>query len=102
MFSIAKNTYLQSHGFLNAVTKTRDVTSTMYINYSAEDYSLNGFRGWNLVGNPYHAYLDFEQFASSTTGNPLGSYYVIYDADGFKGSPTSAYLYYPIGGSSGA
>lgn len=101
MFSIAKNTYLQSHGLLNAVTKTRDVTSTMYINYSAEDYSLNGFRGWNLVGNPYHAYLDFEQFASSTTGNPLGSYYVIYDADGFKGSPTSAYLYYPIGGSSG-
>lgn len=101
MFSIAKNTYLQSHGFLNAEDETRDVTSTMYINYSAEEYSLNGFRGWNLVGNPYHAYLDFNQFASPTTGNPLGSYYVIYDADGFKGSPTSAYLYYPIGGSSG-
>lgn len=101
MFSIAKNTYLQSHGFLNAEDETRDVTSTMYINYSAEEYSLNGFRGWNLVGNPYHAYLDFNQFASSATGNPLGSYYVIYDADGFKGSPTSAYLYYPIDGSSG-
>ena len=101
MFSIAKNTYLQSHGLLNAEVKTRDVTSTMYINTSNNAYSLNALMGWNLIGNPYHAYLDFNQFASPTTGNPLGSYYVIYDADGFKGSPTSAYLYYPIGGSSG-
>jgi hypothetical protein len=88
MFAIAKKTYLQSHGNLNAEAKNRAVT-------------LLGrdFPGWNLVGNPYHAYLDFEQFL--TKNGSVEPYYVIYDADGYKGGPKSAYLYYPDSGSDG-
>ena len=94
MFAIAEKTYLQSHGYLNANSNTRDrvVTNTN----SAFAGSI--FSGWNLVGNPYHAYLDFEEFASD---NNIGSYYVIYDADGYQDGPSSAYLYYPQTGSNG-
>ena len=88
MFAIAKKTYLQSHGNLNAEAKNRAVTKR------GKD-----FPGWNLVGNPYHAYLDFEQFVSKN--GSIEPYYVIYDADGYKGGPKSAYLYYPNSGSEG-
>jgi hypothetical protein len=51
------------------------------------------------VGNPYHAYLDFDALASQ---NPsIKPYYVIYNADGYSNSPASAYIYYPQGGSDG-
>ena len=88
MFAIAKKTYLQSHGNLNAEEKYRAVTRLG-----------RDFPGWNLVGNPYHAYLDFEQFL--TKNGSVEPYYVIYDADGYKGGPKSAYLYYPNSGSEG-
>lgn len=88
MASITKATYLQSHGFLNVDNKTRTVT-----NLASE------LKGWNLVGNPYHSYLDFEEFANENSN--LKPYYVVYDADGYSGKPESAYLYYPKGGSEG-
>ena len=88
MFAIAKKTYLQSHGNLNAEEKYRAVTRR------GKD-----FPGWNLVGNPYHAYLDFGAFVSRNES--IEPYYVIYDADGYTGGPKSAYLYYPKSGSEG-
>ena len=88
MFAIAKKTYLQSHGNLNAEAKYRAVTKRG-----------RDFPGWNLVGNPYHAYLNFDEFVSKN--GSIEPYYVIYDADGYKGGPKSAYLYYPNSGSEG-
>ena len=104
MFAIAKKTYLQSHGLLNAGNKNRTVT------VQGREHT-----GWNLVGNPYHAYLDFDALVSlnnNDTGDENDSndddiikpFYVIYDADGYKlsvGPAESAYLYYPEGGSEG-
>ena len=37
--------------------------------------------GWNLVGNPFHAYLDFETFQGNN--NSIENYYIVYNADGF-------------------
>ena len=87
MFAIAKKTYLQSHGMLNAGDNSRYVTR-----------KGKELRGWNLVGNPYHAYLDFDRFAPK---NSIPPFYVIYDADGYEDGPESAYLYYPLTGSKG-
>ncbi len=91
MFAIAKKTYLQSHGLLNAGNKNRTVT------VQGREHT-----GWNLVGNPYHAYLDFIEFASGN--GSIKPFYAIYDADGYKlsvGPAESAYLYYPKDGSEG-
>ena len=87
MASISMMTYLQSHGKLNNGTSSRTMTSVG-----------SDVRGWNLVGNPYHAYLDFDLLAKNGTIDP---YYVIYNADGYTGRPASAYIYYPQGGSNG-
>ena len=91
MFSIARKTYLQSHGKLNAD----------YENNIKRPVTNKGkeHRGWNLVGNPYHAYLDFDKLQDA---NPsIRPFYVIYNADGFKGSPESAYQYYAHSSSQG-
>lgn len=62
-------TYLQSHGKLN----NDDVTITL----SKTEEVQECFRGCNLIGNPYQAYLDFNQ-----TG--LGSYAILdEDAGGY-------------------
>ena len=87
MASISMMTYLQSHGKLNNGISSRTMTSVG-----------SDVRGWNLVGNPYHAYLDFDLLAENGTIDP---YYVIYNADGYTGRPASAYIYYPQGGSNG-
>ena len=89
MAAIAKMTYLQSHGYLNANDKSRSVTLTN-----------NEMPGWNLVGNPYHAYLDFDALADEN--DLVKPFYVIYNADGYQNNePESAYIYYPRGGSEG-
>lgn len=89
MAAIAKMTYLQSHGYLNANDKSRSVTLTN-----------NEMPGWNLVGNPYHAYLDFDALADDN--GSVKPFYVIYNADGYQNNePESAYIYYPRGGSEG-
>jgi len=72
--------------------------------------------GWNLVGNPFHGYLDFDEVAK--TGSPnlnaldlydfdgeSGSgvpvpFYVVYNADKYQtGKAETAYRYYPVDGS---
>ena len=89
MAAISTMTYLQSHGYLNTNDKSRDVT-----------FTSNDMSGWNLIGNPYHAYLSFDAFANANSSS-MNPYYVIYNADGYTDMPESAYIYYPQGGSDG-
>ena len=93
MASIAKPTLLQSHGTLNG-------ENDLFVKLTVSGKYL---KGWNLVGNPYHGYLDFNEVvrANSGTNGVLGKekgsyFYVVYDADKYA---TKAYVYYPIGGS---
>lgn len=100
MASISIKTYLQSHGNLNKTTTAleRNVTVT-------GDEKISG---WNLVGNPFHAYLDFNKFADNESDNQNANdnynliakreshpFYVVYDADKYDESPGSAFRYYP-------
>ena len=104
MGAITTETFMQSHGMLNTGDKTIALTNT----------SGSLLPGWNLVGNPYHGYLDFDKVGdpNGPNANVLshhmngnvdeGAFYVIYDADKFtNGDASTAYRYYPIGGSTG-
>jgi len=118
MMAIHDTTFLQSHGRLNGGELPRAVT--------IGGVTKNGdtqFGGLNLVGNPYHGYLDFDALAQANstildvhevpqsqqkdgvvTNQP---YYVIYDADGYSQLPTggedpsSAFRFYVATGSTG-
>ena len=104
MAAISVPTFLQSHGMLN--------TSTQSIPLTKEGENCNG---WNLVGNPFHAYLDFEAFVNNQANNVLDSitvgdntkypFYVVYNADGYGDegnyAPESAFVCYVHGGSEG-
>jgi hypothetical protein len=106
MAAITKETFMQSHGYLNS-----DVNGEgQYIKLSNTPSSL--MPGWNLVGNPYHGYLDFQEVAvgdnldvlsadNYISGNPdEGAFYVVYNADKYtKPSSRSAFRYYPKNGS---
>ena len=93
MASIATGTFMQSHGTLNNVN-----TSIMLTN--------NGWRleGWNLVGNPYHGYLNFDLVARDNAdilstkkddNDVSRPFYVVYDADKYlNGNASTAYRYY--------
>jgi len=116
MMAIHDTTFLQSHGRLNMGELTRSVTVGGVTKYGDAQYG-----GLNLVGNPYHAYLDFDLLAQANsiidvhevpqsqqgkgeaTNQP---YYVVYDADGYSqlnGSedPSSAFRFYVATGSKG-
>jgi len=82
-------TYMQSHGKLNNTDVSIAVTANSSGEWSGETYT--GF-GHNLIGNPYHAYLDFDEFVD--INNYVNSYYV-YDAN------AGGYITYPTSGSSG-
>jgi hypothetical protein len=101
MAAIATETFMQSHGRLNGGSVLGDS-----IMLTANRKNLTG---WNLVGNPYHGYLDFEKLASQNgsafvTGEEGYDvpFYVVYDADGHTpGVQGSGFLYYPKQGSNG-
>ena len=115
MMAICDTTFMQSHGTLNYGEKSRVVTRRASTPAGAP------YIGWNLVGNPYHAYLDFDKFAdfesydpehptTQTVNDILTSYeegktpfYVIYDADQYvkDNGASSAYIVYPATGSDG-
>lgn len=102
MGAIATETFMQSHGKLNDGEKSIALTK--------EGKYLTG---WNLVGNPYHGYLDFDVVGDNM--GPNGSvlshhmngetdedaYYVVYDADSYNGEAATAFKYYPVKGSVG-
>lgn len=53
-------------------------TKEISVTHTADAKLCNG---WNLVGNPFHAYLDFETFQGEN--NSIENYYIVYNADGF-------------------
>jgi len=98
MASITIPTFMQSHGTLNNGDKRIALT-----------HDGAHLTGWNLVGNPYHGYLDFTKFAKNennagvlTTNAESQPFYVVYDADQYEeGHQGSGFLYYPMDGSRG-
>ncbi len=92
MMAIATETFMQSHGTLNSGNKGIQLTKT----------ANSRLPGWNLVGNPYHGYIDFDK-----VGLP---FYVVYNADEYgntgggeggakEDKAGTAFRYYPKGGS---
>lgn len=82
--AIDQKTYLQSHGTLQNGEFTIGVTNTTAL----DGTSYENLKGFNLLGNPYQSYLDFNEFA--TTNTSLTSYTIL---DGSK----NAYLSYTQG-----
>ena len=95
MMAIQEDTYLQSHGRLNGGDKPFTITNSLYVdNWTWVPESFN-YYGNNLVGNPYHAYLDFGDLTSGFgEDNGFSSYYM-YNAD------KDGYYMYVRGGSFG-
>ena len=98
MASIATSTFLQSHGTLNA--GEQDIALTEQGKY---------LKGWNLVGNPYHGYIDFDLLASNANNATVLTknannqpFYVVYDADTYdEENGGNGFLYQPKDGSNG-
>ena len=99
MMAIQDNTFMQSHGQLNQGWVKINIT-----NQADGTWTTWGGKGNNLIGNPYHAYLDFDLFAKSddskswnspNNGKIYGNNYYVYDAD------KNNYITYPAGGSKG-
>ena len=70
MMAISQDSYMSSQGVLNRGGETVAITNQ-------EPTGINYNKGWNLVGNPYQAYLDLDDVASGLT---MKQFY-IYDAD---------------------
>ena len=118
MGAITENSFMQSHGYLNTdVANGAGVgVNGLSVHVSALSSwhagQTDNVTGWNLIGNPYHAYLDFDAFATTNSGKlvtkDIGSvndaaFYVVYSADAYNSGSgaESAYLTYPVGGSVG-
>ena len=104
MMAITKETFMQSHGKLNSYDNYIELSNT----------SGSMMPGWNLVGNPYHGYLDFDLLATedanmnvlsdqnylSEYSDEEGAFYVVYNADKYKNpDANTAFRYYPVRGS---
>ncbi len=89
MAAISQDSYLSSTGTLNNGNKDIQIVLTKQ---SPEDDEL----GCNLLGNPYQAYLDMNDFF--TTNNTLGATYWVYVAEGdnFMAGNCSASTNYAI------
>ena len=91
MAAICDTTFMQSHGRLNAGNDLGIVVTKS---------GSSKVPGMNLVGNTYHAYLDFDKLASVNSGL-IDASYVVYDADQYTDYAESAFHFYPSGGSKG-
>lgn len=70
LWAVDKRTGFQAYGTLNNGTVNRQVTR-----------QGNCYPGYNLVGNPYQAYLDFDAFATQNNSMLAQSAYTVLDAD---------------------
>ena len=106
MASIGTETFMQSHGRLNKDISQSDAGNDAGLGILLTNTSDSKLPGWNLVGNPYHGYLDFNLVGA---GNSVlnqhgaeGAFYVVYNADKFdviEGKASTAFRYYPVNGS---
>ncbi len=82
MMAISQDSYMNSTGVLNNEDVTIDITSQETL-----DPVYN--KGWNLVGNPYQAYLDLEAlfndeanfYEENNESKPKATQAYVYDAD---------------------
>lgn len=89
--AVKEDTYLQSYGTLNNGTMGSG-TSNIYKATVTHDIDWTGRQGFNLVGNPYQSYLDFELFADDNSslwgGDATQAYYFV-----IKGNEYRKYAY---------
>ncbi len=111
MASIGTETFMQSHGKLNKDISQSDAGNDAGLGILLTNTSESKLPGWNLVGNPYHGYLDFN-LVGTANSSVLGTvnintnegsqdvpFYVIYDADKYNeqsGKASTAFRYYPV------
>lgn len=72
LLATKEETYLQAYGNLN--------NEKVYVNLSYSAPQETKCQGYNLIGNPYQSYLDFDQFVSENSESGITSY-VILDED---------------------
>ncbi|MBR3426844.1 MAG: T9SS type A sorting domain-containing protein [Bacteroidales bacterium] len=76
LVAIDKDQFLQNRSTLN--------NGTISIKVTAEAPEWTGLKGYNLLGNPYQSYLDFEVFKSANSdlwnsGEEYANTYAVYD-----------------------
>ena len=87
-----ESTFLQGKGYMMAISQDSYLSSTGTLNNGNNDITVKLTMqspqteelGCNLLGNPYQAYLDMNQFLKSGTDNNtyMGSSYWVYVAEG--------------------
>ena len=91
LLAIDKEQFLQNGGVLNNGEVRIPVTA------SAPDWT--GLKGYNLLGNPYQSYLDFDEFVSINSdlweGEDYAQTYAVYDPS------KKGYIQYTFGASQG-
>ncbi len=73
MATIHIPTFLQASGILDCSDK--------FINVTYNENYMDFCEGWNLVGNPFHAYLDFNEFSDDNAD--IHNKYIVYNSNGF-------------------
>ena len=103
MAAIHAKTLLQSHGCLNNANVGRDITKQ-------PSYPIRMVPGWNLIGNPYHGYLNLADFKEDEGNLDLLESIMVYvnanyiDAreGGWEGNDYTGFLYCAPGSSRGS
>lgn len=76
MMAISQDSYMNSTGLLN----NDDVPVTI-TNKESQHLDTEYNKGWNLVGNPYQAYLDLEALFADDDNKNEAQFAYVYDAD---------------------
>ena len=79
LMALKDMTYVQAYGTLNNANVNATVT-----------YSGHHVKGCNFIGNPYHAYLDFDAFCTANSGKLASNSYAMIVSNG----TTSDYITY--------
>ena len=100
MASIGAKTLLQSHGTLG--NNSGNISKSIKVSYTKEAMMLNG---WNLVGNPFHGYLDFNKLCEQNSS--INPYAIFYNAKSYGVNDDNNFgngfsIYYKEGSSGGA
>lgn len=91
LLAIDKDQFLQNRGVLT--------NGLVEIGVTADAPLWTGLKGYNLLGNPYQSYLDFDVFVDSNLGlwegEPYARTYAVYDSN------NKGYVQYTYGASQG-
>ena len=76
MMAISQDSYMNSTGLLN-----NDDVKVTITNMESQHLDTEYNKGWNLVGNPYQAYLDLEALFADDDNKNEARFAYVYDAD---------------------